>query len=141
LAKMKVEMMDHTIVHFEIPANDSEKLKKFYSGVFGWKIEKGSEEMSGPMEYWLLGTVPTDEQMRPLRPGINGGLYKKTKETKEMKPVMYISVESADDYIEKIKKLGGKIIVPKQEVPQVGWTAIAVDPEGNQFAILQPMQQ
>jgi predicted enzyme related to lactoylglutathione lyase len=136
---MKVETMDHTIVHFEIPANDSEKLKKFYSGVFGWKIEKGSEEMSGPMEYWLLGTVPVNKQLRPLRPGINGGLYRKTKETREMKPVMYISVESADDYIEKIKKLGGKIIVPKQEVPQVGWTAIAVDPEGNQFAILQPM--
>ncbi len=33
-----------------------------------------------------------------------------------MKPVIYISVESADEYIEKIKKLGGKIIVPKQEV-------------------------
>jgi predicted enzyme related to lactoylglutathione lyase len=136
---MKVETMDHTIVHFEIPANDSERLKKFYSGVFGWKIEKGSEEMSGSMEYWLLGTVPVDKQMRPLRPGINGGLYSKTKETKEMKPVIYISVESADDYIEKIKKLGGKIIVPKQEVPHVGWTAVAVDPEGNQFAILQPM--
>jgi hypothetical protein len=117
---MKVETMDHTIVHFEIPANDSEKLKKFYSGVFGWKIEKGSEEMSGPMEYWLLGTVPVDKRMRPLRSGINGGLYRKTKETREMKPVMYISVESADDYIEKIKKLGGKVIVPKQEVPQVG---------------------
>jgi hypothetical protein len=77
--------------------------------------------------------------MRPMRPGINGGLYKKTKETKEMKPVVYISVESVDAYIEKIKKLGGKIIVPKQEVPQVGWTAIAVDPEGNQFALLQPL--
>jgi len=47
--------------------------------------------------------------------------------------------ESRDEYIEKIKKLGGKIIVPKQEVPQVGWTAVATDPEGNHFAILQPM--
>jgi predicted enzyme related to lactoylglutathione lyase len=66
-------------------------------------------------------------------------MYKKT--SPEMKPVNYISVENADEYIEKIKKLGGKIIVPKQEVPQVGWTAIATDPEGNQFGILQPMQQ
>jgi predicted enzyme related to lactoylglutathione lyase len=132
--------LDHTIIHFEIPAKDVEKLRKFYSGVFGWKIDKGSEEMSGSMEYWLVGTVPTDEQMRPLRPGVNGGMYKKTKETQDMKPVVYISVESADDYINKIKRLGGKIIVPKQEVPHVGWTAIAMDPEGNQFAILQPMQ-
>jgi len=136
---MVVEIMDHTVVHFEIPANDIQKLRKFYSGVFGWKIEKGSEDMGGPMEYWLLGTVPVDQQMRPLRPGVNGGLYKKTD--KKMNPIVYISVESADEYIEKIKKLGGKIIVPKQEVPKVGWTAIATDPEGNQFAIIQPMMQ
>ena len=132
--------MDHTIVHFEIPANDSEKLKRFYSGVFGWKMEKASEDVTGPVEYWLIGTVPVDKQMRPVRPGVNGGMYKKTKDAKDAKPIVYISVESADEYIEKIKKLGGKIIAPKQEVPQVGWTAVAVDPEGNQFAILQPMQ-
>jgi len=129
--------MDHTIVHFEIPANNAEKLKKFYSGVFGWKIEKGSEDMSGSMEYWLIGTVPVDEQMTPVRPGVNGGMYKRT--SPEMKSVNYFSVENADEYIEKIKKLCGKIVVPKQEVPQVGWTDIATDPEGNQFAILQPM--
>jgi predicted enzyme related to lactoylglutathione lyase len=128
--------MDHTIVHFEIPAKNTEKLKKFYSGVFGWKIEKGSEEMSGPMEYWLIETVPVDKQQRPIRLGVNGGMYKKQDE--KMKQVNYIAVESADEYIEKIKKLGGKIINPKQEVPQVGWVAIAEDPEGNQFGILQP---
>ncbi|HML02013.1 MAG TPA: VOC family protein [Candidatus Bathyarchaeia archaeon] len=129
--------MDHTVVHFEIPAKDSEKLKKFYSEVFGWKIEKGNEEMSGGMEYWMIGTVPVDERMTPTRPGINGGLYKSPN--KKMKPINYISVESADEYIDKIKKLGGKIIMPKQEVPHIGWTAIAEDPEGNQFAIMQPM--
>ena len=129
--------MDHTIVHFEIPAKDLEKLKKFYSGVFGWKIDKGSDEMSEGMEYWLVSTVPVDDQQRPMRPGVNGGLYKES--SKARKPVNYISVESADEYIAKIKKFGGKIIVPKQEVPQVGWTAVAEDPEGNQFAILQPI--
>ncbi len=129
--------MDHTIVHFEIPAENVEKLKKFYSGVFGWKIEKAGGEMGGGMEYWLIGTVPVDEQGRLVRPGVNGGMYKKTDKT--MKPVNYINVESADEYIARIKKLGGKIIVPKQEVTQVGWTAIAEDPEGNLFAILQPM--
>ena len=30
--------MDHTIMHFEIPANDVEKLKAFYEKVFGWTI-------------------------------------------------------------------------------------------------------
>ena len=35
----------------------------------------------------------------------------------EHKPVNYILVESVDEYSEKIKTLGGKIVVPKMEVP------------------------
>ena len=126
--------MDNTIVHFEIPANDIEKLKEFYSNLFKWKIEKSP----GPIEYWLIETVPVDEKMQPLRPGVNGGMCK--KERPEFKPVNYISVESIDKCIEKVKNLGGKIIQPKQEVQNVGWIAVALDPEGNQFAMLQPMQ-
>jgi len=126
--------MDHTIVHFEIPADDVEKLRKFYADLFGWKIEK----TPGPMEYWVIETVPVDEKMMPIRPGVNGGMYKKDRP--ELKPVNYISVESIDENIKKTEALGGTIISPKQEVPNVGWIAVALDPEGNQFAMLQPMQ-
>jgi predicted enzyme related to lactoylglutathione lyase len=131
---MEVYKMDHTVIHFEIPANDVEKLKKFYSKVFGWKIEKAP----GPMEYWLIETVPVDEKMTLIRPGVNGGMFK--KDNPELKFVNYFSVESIDDYIQKIKASGGKILSPKQEVPNVGWVAVAVDPEGNQFAIIQPVR-
>jgi predicted enzyme related to lactoylglutathione lyase len=127
--------LDHTVVHFEIPAKDVVKLKKFYTELFGWKIEKA--QMDDGMEYWLIGTVPVDEKMTPIRPGVNGGLYKKTDSN--MKPVNYISVESADEFTAKVKKLGGKVIVPKMEVPGVGWTVLAEDPEGNPVAALQPM--
>jgi predicted enzyme related to lactoylglutathione lyase len=126
--------MDNTIVHFEIPANDVQKLKQFYSQLFGWKIEKAP----GPIEYWLIGTVPTDEKGMLLRPGVNGGMYK--RERPENKPVNYISVDSIDKSIELVKTLGGKIVQGKQEVMGVGWVAIALDPEGNQIAMLQPAQ-
>jgi predicted enzyme related to lactoylglutathione lyase len=49
-------------------------------------------------------------------------------------------VESIDEYSMKVKKLGGKILVPKQQVPTVGCIALAEDPEGNQFGLLQPEQ-
>jgi predicted enzyme related to lactoylglutathione lyase len=123
--------MDHTIVHFEIPAENVEKLKQFYTGVFGWKIEKDP----GPIEYWLIHTVPTDDKGMLQRPGVNGGMFKKEKP--EQKPVNYISVENIDDSIEKVKKLSGKIITPKQEVPNIGWIATATDPEGNHIAMIQ----
>jgi predicted enzyme related to lactoylglutathione lyase len=32
--------MDHTIVHFEIPADDPERAARFYRDLFGWKIDK-----------------------------------------------------------------------------------------------------
>jgi predicted enzyme related to lactoylglutathione lyase len=60
------------------------------------------------------------------------------KEQAKLKLVNYFSVESIDDFIKKIKALGGKMIGPKQEVTNVGLIALAVDPEGNQFAIMQP---
>jgi predicted enzyme related to lactoylglutathione lyase len=129
-----VQEVDHTIVHFEIPAKNVETLKDFYAKLFGWKIQK----YPGPMDYWTIETVPVDQKMTPTRPGVNGGLFKKEKP--ENKPVNYISVESIDKYLDKVKALGGTILQDKQEVPSVGWVAIALDPEGNQIALLQPAQ-
>lgn len=126
-------MVDHTIIHFEIPTDNVEKLRKFYSKLFGWKIEK----TPGPVDYWMIETVPVDEKGMPLRPGVNGGMMK--RQNPEHKPVNYIAVESVDEYVKKIEALGGKVIVPKMEVPRIGWWALALDPEGNQFAILQEM--
>ncbi len=124
--------MDHTIVHFEIPAENVEKIKKFYSDVFGWKIEKSPM----PMDYWIIQTVPIDEKGMPMRPGINGGIFR--KENKQLRPVNYISVESVDDGISKVKSAGGKIIQPKTTISGVGSFAIALDPEGNEIGLLQP---
>ncbi|MDR0373652.1 MAG: VOC family protein [Nitrososphaerota archaeon] len=126
--------MNHTIVHFEIPADNVEKIKRFYEEVFGWKIIQAG----GPIEYWIIQTVPTDNKGMMLRPGVNGGMYK--RQMHEGKPINYYSVESITDFLEKIVKSGGKITQPKQEVPEVGWIAAAEDPEGNAFALLEPLK-
>ncbi len=125
--------MDHTIVHFEIPANNVEKIKRFYEDVFNWKIIQAG----GPIEYWIIQTVPTDSKGMTLRSGINGSIYK--RQTPEGKPINYYSVESITDFLEKIIKLCGKVTQPKQEVPEVGWIAAAEDPEGNAFALIEPL--
>ena len=124
-------MVDHTIVHFEIPAEDIDKLRRFYSKLFGWKIEA----MPGFTDYWNIETVPIDDKGMLMRPGVNGGMMK--KQNPEHKLIYYIAVESVDVYSRKIEELGGKITVPKQEVPGVGWWAFALDPEGNLFGIFQ----
>ena len=132
---MEVEKkLDHTIVHFEIPAKDAERLKRFYEEVFGWEITL----LPGPIDYWLIQTVPTDQNGKLIRPGVNGGMTK--KDYPESKPINYFTVESITDFLDKIIKLGGKVTQSKQEVPMIGWIAAAEDPEGNQFALLEPIR-
>ena len=127
-------------MHFEIPADDIEKIKKFYQELFGWTMNK----YPGPTTYYMMGTVPINEKtMMPIRPGVNGGLYeKKNASSPELAiPLNYISVESVEEYSKKIQALGGKILVPKMEIPTIGWWALAVDPEGNHFGILEYMRK
>jgi len=59
-------MVDHTIVHFEIPAKDVEMMRKFYLELFGWKIYR----VPGPIEYWMIETVPVNEEGITLRPEV-----------------------------------------------------------------------
>ncbi len=128
--------MDHTIVHFDIPANDVEKLKKFYAELFQWKYQK----YPGPQAYYTLETVPTDKEGRLVRPGVNGGIY--ARMTPSDIPINYISVESIDEYMAKVEKLGGKMLTPKMAISkEIGWSAIATDPEGNTFGLFQPPTQ
>jgi predicted enzyme related to lactoylglutathione lyase len=71
------------------------------------------------MEYWMIRTVPVNNEGRLLRSGVNSGFVE--KENAGQKPANYISVESIDESIEKVKRLDGKIVMPKQEVSNVGW--------------------
>jgi uncharacterized protein len=112
------------VIHFEIPASAPEKAVKFYSGVFGWKINK----WAGPQDYWLIDTGSEGT-------GINGAI---TRESASMSAtVNTIGVPSFDDFTKKITENGGKILTPKMTVPGVGYMAYCQDTEGNMFGIMQ----
>lgn len=63
------------------------------------------------------------------------------KQSPEHKFTYYVLVESIEEYSKKIETLGGRVVVPKMEVPSMGWWAMAVDPEGNPFAIWEELQK
>ena len=120
-------MVVKTVVHFEIPANDVEKQRQFYSECFGWKFEQA--KMPG-MEYWMISTGPRNKS-------VGGGMYKKMAPTEA--PRNYVSVDDIDAAIQTFKNAGGSEIMGKQEVPGMGWTFIGADPEGNSVGIWQSM--
>ncbi|OGC49399.1 glyoxalase [candidate division WWE3 bacterium RBG_16_37_10] len=113
------------IVHFELPAKDKERSKKFYSEVFGWKLEDYPE-----MNYTMVYTSDVDEKYMPKTPGtINGGMMS-TGDNGGTFPVLVISVPDLDEYIKKVEDADCKIIMPRTEVGDMGYYARFVDPEG-----------
>lgn len=113
------------VVHFDISADDPERAIKFYTDVFGWKVQK----WEGPMDYWMVTTGPEAE------PGIDGGIAK--RKTPSETTTNTIEVASVDAYLEKITTAGGKVIAPKMPIPGVGFFAMCLDTEGNPFGLME----
>jgi uncharacterized protein len=117
-------MAGHRPVHFEIPANDPDAVAKFYTQLFGWRVEKA--QLPG-VDYWMCMTGDG--------PGIDGGI------TRRMHPQQcvtnYVGVPQIDAMVEKAASLGARIVLPKMAVPGAGWIAIALDPEGNPVGLWQ----
>ena len=119
--------MGNRIVHFEIPAGDVEKLSRFYSDLFEWKFSKQS---LGSMDYWMIQTTGTGPEH------LAGGMYTKQEETD--KPRFFVYVDDIDSHAEKLKQAGGRVIYEKQELPGMGWSLLAADPENNLLGLFQP---
>ena len=123
-------------MHVEIPSGDIERTKKFYTDLFGWKIEKwpgtdNSQLTSAagqPMEYWMVTT--TDDKGNKA---LGGGMMKRQMPAQQV--TNYINVKSVDEYKSKVEKLAGKVVSPKKAVPGMGYFALCVDTENNSFAI------
>ena len=116
------------VIHFEINADNPDRAVKFYSAVFGWKIQK----WEGPMEYWLFSTGEKDE------PGIDGALMK--RRYPEVSTVNTISVPSIDDFMVKIADSGGRIVTEKTTIPGIGQFCYCQDSEGNTFGIIEEVK-
>ena len=125
--------MDHTIVHFEIPADQPERAVEFYRELFGWDIKKFEGSVAGGMEYWMVQTVPTDAEGRPARPGVNGGLMRRMYPDQPL--INYINVENVEESVRRAERLGAKVLMGKTPVPGMGWFAQLTDTEGNLFAM------
>lgn len=115
---------------FEIPYDDQGRAQKFYTDVFGLQINKMSN-----MDYHMTITTESDPKtMMPKNPGaINGGLLK--KDPTGTYPVLVIGVSSVDEHIKKIESAGGKAVMPKMNVGEMGIYARISDPEGNVIGI------
>jgi predicted enzyme related to lactoylglutathione lyase len=108
----------------DLGTSDIAKGAEFYSALFGWDIELGSEEIGGYSIATLRG-----KPVAGLGPQMNPGPPYWTT---------YISVESADATAAKVKENGGQVFMEPMDVMDVGRMAVFADPAGAVFSVWQP---
>ncbi len=113
----------------EIGTTDSKAARGFYGDLFGWKYAKGDPD--SPFPYWLIQRKKKDL----------GGCYELMQEmlNQGVRPhwMSYVSVENADMAAERIKALGGNILMAPMDVMDHGRMAVAMDPTGAVFSVWQ----
>ncbi len=120
------------VVHFEIGADEPEKLADFYSKTFGWEIREWKQpDVKEENRYWMIKAGPKEEI------GADGGMYKRKEPISAGSPnafVCNIAVEDIEKSVEMIKENGGKA-EEIMDIPKVGKSASAEDPQGNKFGV------
>ena len=110
-----------TICHFEIPADDKGRCKKFYEDLFGWKFEHFPK--------WNYYGITTGEEGK----SVMGGMMDRQQEGQ---PILnYIDCDCVETYSNRVKKLGGQVVMEKSPVEGMGWFAICLDSENNVFGL------
>jgi uncharacterized protein len=112
----------HPIVHVDIPAQDPPALSRFYADLFGWQVQ--SLQTLAYTRFQAPGGVTGGFV------GLGGPLQHRTGEL-----VVYVGSNDIASDVQKAIELGGKVVVPKTEIPQTGWFAILEDPAGNRLGL------
>jgi len=103
----------------ELMTSDLAAAKSFYSQLFGWRIEASDNAempyMSASIDgKQIAGIMPIPERADNA-PSCWGG---------------YVTVNNVDETLEKAQALGGEVLVPPTDIPNVGRIGVIQDPQG-----------
>ena len=120
-------MTQNNLSHFAIYIDDLNRAKNFYSEVFDWGFndygQEGFLQIKDSEDGNLIGALQS-RNYSPLPEKVLG--FECT-----------ISVENLDSTLERVIQNGGTIVLPKVEIPYVGWISKFTDSEGNLVCAMQ----
>ena len=123
------------VVHFEMPAENRQRMADFYSKTFGWKTQMLGKDMGN----YVIATTTESDEKGPKKPGaINGGFFTKSDDMPAQYPSVVVAVDDINDSMKKVMKAGGKVLGDPMEIPGVGQYVSFFDTEGNRVSMLQP---
>jgi predicted enzyme related to lactoylglutathione lyase len=113
----------------ELMTTDPEGAQAFYGALLGWKFR----EMPMPEGEYAVATLDAD----------CAGITTIPAGAKGMPPTWgsYVTVDDVDASAKRAVQLGGKVLVPTQEVPTVGRFCVIADPQGAMFSLITYAKQ
>ncbi|HEY6252192.1 MAG TPA: VOC family protein [Candidatus Angelobacter sp.] len=113
--------MSDPVMQFQIISKTPEETAKFYSSLFGWKVNADN-----PLGYRQINTGSAN--------GIQGGIWPAPPQSHTFVQ-LFMAVEDVKASIVKAEKLGAKLIIPATVLPEGDEMAVMHDPQGMSFGL------
>lgn len=109
----------------DLSTPDLEGAKRFYTSLFGWKLEQSTT----PMGEYVIATHPT---------GQAAGMMQQGPELAGTPAVWttFIFVEDVDETLRRVRDAGGAVLQTPITLPNGGRVAVAADPTGAMFGVI-----
>ncbi len=111
----------------ELISPDPEKSGAFYAALIGWTLRHADMGEAGT--YTLFQNDGQDVGgLMAMPPGAPGQAHWNG----------YIAVDDLDATLAKVPELGGTVLMPAKDIPDVGRIAVIADPLGAAVSLMQP---
>jgi predicted enzyme related to lactoylglutathione lyase len=115
-------------VWYELMTSDVRAAAAFYSTVVGWQADHSDPQYTllkvGDAQVAGITGTPAELQARGAPPAWSG----------------YVLVDDVDATEARILALGGKVLFPGRDIPDVGRFAVVADPQGATFLLFKPFR-
>ena len=119
--------MPNPVVHFEIQSSNPEKLHGYYRELVGWHVNADN-----PMAYGIVNTHAGK--------GIDGGIGGKQEGAPNL-VTFYVESDDLQASLDKAVELGGTVVMPVTEIPNMVTFALFSDPEGNVVGVVKSEEE
>ena len=109
----------------ELATTEVDAARTFYEAAFGWTTEQVDTGPDGPLIVSANNRGTLNATLSDAQPG----------EPPHWRP--YFTVESTEATVERVRELGGHVLVGPLPLPGPSSIAIALDPQGAVFAVFE----
>ena len=121
--------MGQPVVHFEVIGKDGDKLRGYYSELFGWEIDADNE-----MKY---GVIQRDGNTNAEGVGIGGGIGGPGPDDYPGHVTFYVEVPDVEAALQKAESLGGARIFGPETIMEGIELGQFTDPEGHVIGVVK----